>query len=124
MSNFDVRQLLQGLRQAERKALDAAARGLDQAAEHVLGTAQDLAPVKSGDLKGSATSTPAVASRRGISKTLGFNTDYAAAVHEGVTTNFNTDANPLAQAKFLETPLRERAPQLAKSVADAMKEAL
>lgn len=117
----DVARVIRQMRTARHSSAEAARRGLDLAGEHLIGAAQDLAPVDTGALKASGTTEPAEASREGLTKTIGFNTTYAAAVHERLDANFNTTANPLAQAKFLETPMRERAEDVARFVANEIK---
>lgn len=82
---------------------EAAARGLNAAAEELLGAAKELSPVDSGDNRRSGSvqeATPTDLTAWAI-----FNMPYSVAIHEGTHMNFSTVKNPQAQAKFLETPL-------------------
>lgn len=66
-----------------------------------------LVPVDTGILRGSAYVTdPDVRSGR-ISVSMGYATDYAAAVHE----RLDAVHNPPTQAKYLEKPLLEDLPE-------------
>lgn len=82
--SIDVSPLLKGLEELKRRQLDASRVAVDQFAEHVLGDAQELCPVDTGALKASATAEDAKQDGSMIKATIGFNTDYAAAVHERV----------------------------------------
>jgi len=117
---WDVRQFLKGLTKAERqRVIPAGLRAVDQFGEHVLGQAQQITPVKTGALQNSATSEPARMAGDDISKTIGFNTDYAAAVHERLDL-----AHMQGQAKYLETAMRAHARKLRPFVESEMKKAL
>lgn len=115
----DISNLLKGLRDAERAGIKAAMAGLDIAGEHVLGQAQQPTPVDTGALQASATSEPAKADGTILSKTIGFNTDYAAAVHEVLTAH-----HEIGQAKFLETAVRQNAEKIPEFVARKVAEAM
>lgn len=118
--SWDVRQFLNGLTRAQRqRAIPAGLRAVDRFGEHVLGQAQQIAPVKTGALQNSATSEPARIVGDDISKTIGFNTDYAAAVHERLELHHNQ-----GQAKYLETAMRTQARKLGPLVESEMKRAL
>ena len=114
---FDASDFLKGLAAARDKVLDAARRATDVFGEQVIGDAQQLTPVLTGALQGSGTTLPAeIDGSDGISKTIGFNTDYAAAVHEVLTNH-----HPVGQAKFLETAMREGAPKYGPFVGQQLK---
>ena len=98
----DISKFLGGLQKAGGQQLAAAVRGVDRFGEHVIGDAQELAPVLTGALKASGTTDPAVVRGSHVSKEIGFNTDYAAAVHEVLTAH-----HPQGQAKYLETAMRD-----------------
>jgi hypothetical protein len=114
---MDMGPLLKGLEEARKRQLEAAALAIDQFAEHVLGDAQKLTPVATGALQASGTTSPIEMDGESITKEIGFNTDYAAAVHENLEAN-----HAVGQAKFLETALRENAPKLGPFIASKLKE--
>jgi hypothetical protein len=116
--------LRRALRRAERRQLDAARRAIDVGGEAVLGRAQELAPVDTGALQASGTATSARADRRGIEKEVGFNTDYAAAVHERLDLRIRTDRNPLARSKYLAAALAEKRGAVLRLIAAEMEAAL
>ena len=89
--------------------------GLNRAAEHLLTESKVIIPVDTGDLRRSGH----VQETRGIelSAWVVYNVAYAVTVHEGVAMNFSKVKNPLAQAKFLETPLQRDKGILAQIVA-------
>lgn len=117
---FDVREFLNGLNSEARKRAEAAGvRAVNRFGEHVIGQAQVLTPVKTGALNQSATTQPARLTRSDISKVVGFNTDYAAAVHERLDLHHDQ-----GQAKFLETAMRKEARKLLPFVESEMRRAL
>jgi hypothetical protein len=119
-ASTDVRQFLKGLAQAEQRSKDAARKALDQFGEHVLGDAQQLTPVDTGALKASGYTEPVTVDAGGeMAKPIGFNTSYAAAVHERLDVHHDQ-----GQAKFLETAIRNNQPKLAPFIADRVKKAL
>jgi len=85
-------------------------------ASDVIGRAQELCPVRTGTLQSSATTTIPVVSAMKIFCTIGFNTDYAAAVHEILDRH-----HPQGQAKFLENAMRELAPEFKGYIEDELK---
>lgn len=117
-ASADVSSLLAGLKAAEDRTVKAALAAVDKFGLQVLGDAQQLCPVKTGALKASATEEPAELHGSNVTKRIGFNTDYAAAVHERLDL-----AHTQGQAKFLETAIRNNAPKLAPFVAAAVKKA-
>lgn len=118
--SFDVSKFLRGLEgPAQQRVRKAGLRAVDMFGEHVIGKAQQVTPVKTGALQNSGTTLPAVASGSGISKTIGFNTNYAAAVHERLD-QFHSQG----EAKFLETPMRTEAAKLRPFVEAEMRKAL
>ena len=100
---------------AKRLTRRGGVRGLNVAAEALLGQSQALTPVDTGDLRRSGTVFPA--SVQDPTAVVAFRVPYAAFVHEGVDLRFRTVKNPRAQAKFLEQPLRQNAAKLAALVA-------
>jgi hypothetical protein len=101
-ASCDIKQFLKGLGEARQRAETAAVRAVNKAANHTIGQAQKLAPVDTGALKASGTALPAENNDGQITATIGFNTDYAAAVHERLDLYHKQ-----GQAKFLEVPLRQ-----------------
>jgi hypothetical protein len=125
------------------RARAAALRGVDVFGEFLLGESQQICPQSptdaeipgagaphgkdeiknprftghSGFLRGSATSEPAVQVGTDIQKSIGYNADYAAAVHE----NLEAHHDEGTQAKFLETPMRQHADKLVPYVLDELK---
>lgn len=105
---------------AVRRRMRAAAEtALRVVANDLLGEAQRLAPVEEGTLRASG---EVEIDHRGdaIVATVSFNTVYAARQHE------ETDwEHPLGgQAKYLEQPLREKAPRYERVIAAAVDRAL
>lgn len=119
-ANVDISQFVRSLNaQAKPRVMEAGRQAVDAAGEHILGQAQKLAPIKSGDLKGSATGEKAQIRGNNITKTIGFSVHYAAAVHERLDLHHDQ-----GQAKFLETALRQNQVRFSQYVVAAMKKAL
>lgn len=117
-ASADVGKLLAGLKDYEQRVRDAALKGVDVFGLHVLGDAQQLCPVDTGALVASATEEPARLDGNEVTKRIGFNTDYAAAVHERLDV-----LHAQGQAKFLETAIRNNAPKFPTFVANRIKAA-
>lgn len=114
-SNFDMRQFQQRLRVLERQTEGAARKALRDAAEVVLGEAQELCPVETGTLVGSATVDEAASDDR--TAVFGFNTDYAAIVHEREDV-----AHGQGQAKFLQEAIQRTLPRITEALGKRIKE--
>jgi hypothetical protein len=112
----DVSKFLSGLAKAGAAQRAAALHAVDRFGEHLIGDAQQLTPVKTGALQASGTTTTAQIDGETITKLMGFNTDYAAAVHERLDLN-----HAVGQPKFLETAMRENAPKFVPFVSNEMK---
>ncbi len=97
-------KFLAGLRAMLPRFVAAAERAVTLTAEEVLGDAQELAPVDTGDLKASGTRGPVEVNGANVSTWIGFNTDYALFVHENLTSHHDQ-----GQAKFIEMPLHHHA---------------
>lgn len=119
-ANGDISSFLKGLGEARKRVLEAGRQAVTRAGAHILGQAQVLAPVETGALKASAVAEPATVNGHTITMVLGFNTDYAAAVHERLDLHH---AAP-TQAKFLETAMRTNTQKFTTYVQDAMRSAL
>jgi hypothetical protein len=118
-ASADITQLLSGLGEAKERGINAALHALDQFGEHVLGDAQQLAPVLTGFLKASGTTLPAERNGDQITKVLGFNASYAAAVHEVLDVD-----HPNGEAKYLETAVRNNEPKMAPFIGAEVQKAL
>lgn len=114
----DVSKFLSGLGAARAAQLAAARAAVDVFGEQVIGDAQQLTPVKTGALQASGTTEPANVDGEAISKVIGFNTNYAAPVHERLNAR-----HAVGQAKFLETAMTQDAPKLGPFVAARVKAA-
>ncbi|MCC6679876.1 MAG: hypothetical protein IT445_03140 [Phycisphaeraceae bacterium] len=118
--SFDVSDFLRGLEgEGKRRAIAAGEAAVDKFANHVIGQAQDLAPVETGALKSSGVAEKAEFVGHDIRAVVGFNTDYAAAVHERLDLHHDQ-----GQAKFLETAMRTEAHKLRPFVESEMRKAL
>ena len=74
-------------------------------------------PVEFGPLRRSETIEETKDTKKVYEITMGYTQDYAAAVHE----NLNAHHAPGTNAKYLEKPLMEQAPKIAKNVAKRIK---
>lgn len=103
------------------QARAAAGEALYRFASKIITDAKQLCPKKTGTLAASGVVLDPVIEGGGeqITVTLGFNTNYAAAVHEILTNH-----HPNGQAKYLETPLMAQAPNLGPYVLAAIQEAV
>jgi hypothetical protein len=116
---FDVSTFIKGIEGAAKdRMIPAATRAVDQFGNHVIGKAQKLAPVETGALKASGIAQEPVVRGTSIDQVIGFNTNYAAAVHERLDLH-----HPQGQAKFLETPMRTEARKLIPFVEAEIKKA-
>src|SRR4051812_9555758 len=101
----DVSKFIKGMQEKRQRVIAAAVTGVDVFGEHVIGDAQQITPVKTGALQASGTTEEAKVDGTSVSKTIGFNTHYAAAVHERLDSK-----HAVGQAKFLETSMTNNAP--------------
>jgi hypothetical protein len=113
---FDLDKFKEGLKAAGNAQTAAAMKAVDQFGEHVIGDAQQLTPVLTGALQASGTTLPAKMEGGTVRKEIGFNTDYAAAVHEKLQ-----NAHKVGQAKFLEAAMNENSPKFAEFVGNRVK---
>jgi hypothetical protein len=118
-ASTNIADFINALGEKKEAAQHAAVRALDQFGEHVLGDAQQLAPVDTGFLKASGTSKPAEESGGKVTKVIGFNASYALAVHERLDLHHDQ-----GQAKYLETAVRNNASKLEPFVIDEVKKVL
>lgn len=103
--DFNMTQFLQRLGIVGRQVDTSARAGLVDAGEQVLATGQRLCPVKTGALAGSGTLDDANADRGEVA--LGFNTGYAAIVHERRDVH-----HPQGQAGYLAAAIRQELPRI------------
>lgn len=123
---LELESFLAALPPVNEKMIAAAARGLEKAALHVLGQAQEICPVGGppttprdpapGTLKASGTTQGPEITASSIEMIVGFNTVYAAVQHE----RLDFDHNPPGQAKYLEQPLRQSGPIVEAAIAEAL----
>ena len=97
----DISKFLSDINAIRVRQMAAARRGVDRFGEIVIGDSAELAPVDTGALKASATTLPAELHGTVVTKTIGHNVDYAAAVHEVLSSHHDQ-----GQAKYLETAMR------------------
>lgn len=102
----DASNFLANLAKAEARFVDRAKTAIGAFAAMVVGNAQQLAPVDTGMLKASGVWTPVVVAAGTITCEVGFNMDYAAAVHERLNVRHRQ-----GQAKYLETAMVQLAPK-------------
>lgn len=142
--------LLSNLERIGQAKLDAAIQACNELGEKILADAKELCPVSptsesspyfigerpinsskgqyigtSGSLRDSGTATKAELIDGKIVVEVGFDTDYAAAVHERLNANhkYPGAVNPNAQAKYLEVPINEMRPRAMAYIAEAMRSA-
>src|SRR3954465_12398068 len=118
-ASANITPFLQGLAAKSEAAQKAAVRAVDQYGEKVLGDAQELCPVDTGFLIGSATSQPAELEGQGVTKKIGFGAEYAIFGHE----NLNAKP-PQGQAKFLSTGIERNKPGFDAFVGAAVQAAM
>ena len=118
-AGIDISGILRGLGAMRRRALAAAVRGVNLFGEHVIGDSQTLCPVETGALKASGTTLPAEVEGETVSKLIGHNVEYAAAVHERMELKHDR-----GQAKYLETAVRNNLPKFSEFVGNQVKKAL
>ncbi|MCC6424870.1 MAG: HK97 gp10 family phage protein [Phycisphaerales bacterium] len=105
MTSTDLSKFLASLQpggEPHRLAMDAARRALNLYAQAALTNARQRAPIKTGDLRRSATALPTEGHNGQLTKTIGFNMSYAAAVHERLDLH-----HPEGEAKFLENAINQ-----------------
>lgn len=96
---------------------DAAARGLTQAGEVVLGDSNARVPIEEGTLERSGT---VAVDTKGLRAAISYNTPYAVAQHEDLTLRHDDGR----QAKFLETALTSNARVVAETTAGTIRRTL
>ncbi len=127
-SDLDFSAFIASLeKEALPRVRQAAAQALVDFADHIHSLAAVLVPKQTGTLGRSWTVEPLVLEGWHTVLLVGFNTDYAAAVHERLTNYYSgmpIHHDPPTQWKYLETPLRAEHATLAPLVMKRMQEAL
>lgn len=139
---FDVSKFMSGLDDAARKRVEPAlVSAVNKVAQHTVGQAQKLAPISQpnqyipgkrknkiknprwtghmGALKASGVAMPAEIVGTKIIAVLGFNTEYAAAVHERLDQHHDQ-----GQAKYLSVPIQKNQALFPQTVAAEIKKVL
>lgn len=117
MFKMHIKGLKEGLkriRALKKLAREAMEEVLEEGGEEILGEAVQLAPVDTGNLRGSKYHEPVKKKKGQLVKELGFNADYAFHVHENLTAYHE----PPTGAKFLERPLLKYSETLKKKLAE------
>lgn len=116
--SIDTSGMMRGFRTWADQQQKAALAAVDEFGEHVMGEAQQNCPVDTGALRASGTTEPAESKNDRITKTIGFNTDYAAIVHEQTGVHHDVGG-----PKYLENAMRDEAPKMSDFVGKRMREA-
>ena len=116
-SGMDISKFIESLeKQYKPRAHQAVKDAVYKFSLHVLADAKQLCPVATGALVASGDVEELEDANGKIGTVIGFNTNYAAAVHE-ITTAHHQDGK---QCKFLETALRTNAPKMNKFITDEL----
>ncbi|WP_394434510.1 minor capsid protein [Streptomyces sp. SGAir0957] len=102
---------------AERAIRQAAAHGLQLAAEHVLTESQDVVPLDEGELQRSGTAT---VDEGDLTAAVSYDTRYAVRQHE----ELDFQHAPGRQAKYLEQPLNANRGPVQRIIAAEIRRAL
>jgi hypothetical protein len=111
--NANLRKLIQTLGKDAKKGLEDCALDLER-------RAQQLAPIDSGDLRGSSSVEITTAFDKPTA-TVSFNTPYALRMHEDMS---YTAKEPGTGQKYLENPLNENGKRYASRIKQSVKEGL
>lgn len=109
-------KVLAGMMVYEKTIEKRAEKALLDEANTILREAMDQTPVETGTLRRSGTVEGPKVSAKNITVEIGFNTDYAAAVHENLKAKHAT-----GKAKFLEDPVNAAAPGMPARLSARMK---
>ena len=111
-----VAQVEANIRRIINENWDDAKKALRQEGNIILNDSVKQTPVEFGDLRRSGTVEEVKETKTVYEIAIGFNTTYAAAVHENLNAH-----HPVGKAKYLEDPLMARAPNISKNVAKRVK---
>ncbi len=115
-----VKDLSEGLKLASTIVKKSAGKALMEGGDFVMVLSVDRAPHGEGTLIGTAN----VKKISNEEVHVGYNTPYAARLHEHPEYNFRKDKNPKAQGKFLSTPIDENSDSIFQTIAEILMEAL
>lgn len=118
-ASANIAKFIKGTQAAKARARRAAKRALEVFGAKVIGQAQEMVPVDTGALAASGVFPDAVEEGDQITQTIGFNTNYAAAVHERLD-----QKHTQGQAKFLSTAIERMKPKFEPFVAGQVKKAM
>ena len=122
---MDFSEFNKGFEKYLKKHKIESAAALEKVAAFVLADAvneQPTVPKKTGTLRRSQAISKAQIGRKGISIVFGFNTEYAARLHEAPS-NWNW-SEPGSGPKYLQSKLEKNMKKYMKQVAEEIKEAM
>ena len=122
---MDFSEFNKGFEKYLKKHKTESAAALEKVAAFVLADAvneQPTVPKKTGTLRRSQAISKAQIGRKGISIVFGFNTEYAARLHEAPS-NWNW-SEPGSGPKYLQSKLEKNMKKYMKQVAEEIKEAM
>jgi len=122
---MDFSEFNKGFEKYLKKHKVESAAALEKVAAFVLADAvneQPTVPKKTGTLRRSQAVSKAQIERKGISIVFGFNTEYAARLHEAPS-NWNW-SEPGSGPKYLQSKLEKNMKKYMKQVAEEIKEAM
>ena len=114
-----VNQVIANIAKLSERAEKEVTKSVRDACLDLQGKAQNRAPIDTGDLRGSA-STTVETKGNSIVGEVGFNTPYALRQHEELSYNHPQGG----EAKYLENPLKENESQYKKDIQDALRRSL
>ncbi len=112
-----LKQIQAKMKSRSAQAIRKLSIGLYRAGLHLRRASQKIVPVKLGNLKNSAFTSPAEVVGTRVSVRVGYTANYALYVHE----NLDARHKPGKQAKFLEGPMREEAAAMQEILKESMK---
>lgn len=98
----DISAFLRGLKEGRQRTIARAKRGAFKAMSQIVGNATEWAPIDKGVLRASGTTEEPVVAGTRITCRGGFNTSYAAAVHNNLEAH-----HPQGEAMYLAKTMRE-----------------
>lgn len=102
--------------------LDSASKALDESVHEIfLISTETYCPVDKGDLKASAKDELVEDTNSERTREISYDRDYAKIVHEVPYNHFNP---PMAQWKYLETPVRLQESKLVEKITSAVRDAI
>lgn len=120
------REVARNLKRLEKEAEKSVHKGLDEFGLDILDKSNKIVPFDTGELENAIIDEPA----RGFSKTIGYDTPYAAKQHEDTSLihpgpqSTSPGRGAKGEPKYLERPLRENAGDLVTAIARQVKRSL